>query len=167
MFYNNIRSFNGNFFFLRKGEGFMSVIDNYTSQTIISGTSDADSIYNSGDDVSISTAAGNDSVDNRWGNNVSINTGAGNDSVYSYGANVTMNGGAGNDTFSSYSGVGNVYVYKAGDGNDVIEGFNEDDTVLIENGTWTKTTIGSDVLLTVGNLLISLPRQQTFIPLIL
>ncbi len=158
----------------------MSVINNYTYETVISGTSDADSIYNSGDDVSISTGAGNDSVYNNghcstidagegndsvynaWANNVSINTGDGNDSVYSYGVNVTMNGGTGDDTFSSYrDGVGTVYIYKKGDGNDVIYGFNDDDTLLITKGTWSTTKSGSDIVIKIGKGKITLTGAAT------
>ena len=82
--FNNVKSFNSSFFFLKKGEGFMSVIENYTYATVVSGTSDADSIYNNGDDVSINTAAGNDTVYNNYGHKSKISLGAGNDSIYNH-----------------------------------------------------------------------------------
>ena len=40
----------------------MAVISNYSSNTLISGTSDTDSIYNSGSYVTISASTGNDSI---------------------------------------------------------------------------------------------------------
>ena len=119
----------------------MSKISNKSSNTIISGTSEEDSILN-------------------YGNNVTINAGAGNDSVRSYGVNVTINSGAGDDTIDSY-GSGTVYRYNAGDGNDIINGFSKDDTILIPNGTWTSATLGSDIILSVGKGLLMLKGAAT------
>ena len=60
-----------------------SYIINYSNNTLVSGTNDGDSIYNSsGNTVRIAAGAGNDTVSNSYGSNVTISGGAGNDSVY-------------------------------------------------------------------------------------
>ena len=87
----------------------MSNFYNTKHETLITGTSAADSILNHGHHVTISTGNGDDTVDNIWdstytyksADSVSINTGAGNDSVYNEGEECTINTGAGNDSVSS------------------------------------------------------------------
>ena len=69
---------------------------NTTSNTLISGTSDADSVYNRGQNVTINAGTGNDTVYNSYGYNSRISLGDGDDSVYNYyGNNVSLVGGAG------------------------------------------------------------------------
>ena len=71
---------------------------NSKANTVITGTSYADSITNSGNYVTISGGDSDDTVENDRANNVSINGGAGNDSLLTYnGSNVTIAGDAGRD----------------------------------------------------------------------
>ncbi len=79
----------------------MAEIYRSDSNTVITGTAEADTISNSGE-------------------NVTINALGGNDSISIYGTNVIVSGGEGNDYFYGY-GVGCAYVYSGG--NDTIEGF--------------------------------------------
>ena len=113
-------------------------ISNSTSNTIITGTNDADSIYNWGDNVTINALGGNDTIGDFIGANVSISGGEGDDitETTNYGANITINGGAGNDTIinSNYDSIGNIYEYNNGDGNDVIDSLKSNDSLII-NGT--------------------------------
>ncbi|MBR1858867.1 MAG: hypothetical protein IJ797_05170, partial [Selenomonadaceae bacterium] len=108
-------------------------INNYTDDTLISGTAGNDTIYSLGD---VTT----------------IKAGDGNDSVYSgYAAeNVTINGGKGNDTIES-NGT-NIYLkYANGDGNDTITGYYSKAAIQVTGGTYTKSTIGNDVVISVGS----------------
>ena len=83
----------------------MSVKRNTASNTVISGTADADSIVSVGDSVT-------------------VNAGAGDDTVYSKGSPVSINGGAGNN-FISLASDGYLSVI-AGTGNDTVH-FGDDD----------------------------------------
>ena len=131
----------------------MAEITNTTHETLITGTSEADSIKNYGGKVTINTGNGDDYVDNffwssTYGNSsanyVSINTGAGNDEVYNHhGRYSTINTGEGNDSVYNYNegyyctintGKGNDYVcnnhyghdctINTGEGNDSYYGYN-------------------------------------------
>ncbi len=103
---------------------------NDTSNTIISGTSDADSIWNYGESVTINAGDGDNTVRNSdsynsvsgnsvmTGDSVMINAGVGNDSINNEGENATINAGAGNDFIDN----GGWYItINAGDGDDSID----------------------------------------------
>ena len=125
-----------------------------------------DSVYNDeGDDCTINTGAGNDSVYNDYGYYCTINTGAGNDSVYNdYGRYCTINTGAGNDLISLdiYSKE-NVIIYKSGDGNDEIYGFDSDDTLSISGGSYSTAQSGKNIIVTVDEGQISLIGAADYI----
>ena len=148
---------------------------NYTTWT---GTSKQDKVYiDDADYVKVNTGAGNDSIKNgsdyAWWSTIdagdgddtiafdsaqesSINAGAGNDKIsLSGGSYLTVKGGKGNDTVYT-SAHKNLYQYASGDGNDVIYNWGAGDTISITGGTYTKTTSGSDVILTVGKGKITL-----------
>lgn len=74
-------------------------IHNSTSDTVITGTADADSIYNTAGNVTINALGGNDTITNSFfGDTVSISGGEGNDNIFNEcGRYVTVNGGAGDD----------------------------------------------------------------------
>jgi len=113
----------------------MADISNSKSNTVVTGTSDADSIRNRSPRVTINALGGNDTIDNYFAGDytrfVSINAGAGNDSVYSSGDNVTIDGGDGKDTVSSY---GDSVSINGGTGNDCISN-SYDSNVTIDGGT--------------------------------
>ncbi|MBR1578947.1 MAG: hypothetical protein IJ668_00385, partial [Selenomonadaceae bacterium] len=67
----------------------MATTNNITSNTLVSGTSSADTITNSGSNVTIRSGAGDDTLRN-YGSNVKISAGDGNDSIRNYADNVTI-----------------------------------------------------------------------------
>ena len=85
-------------------------------------------------------------------NNVSIGAGIGNDSIrVESGADATIAGGAGNDTIELEQ-HGQIVRYAKGDGNDVIVGWTNDDTLEFVGDISTPTTqlSGNDFILKVG-----------------
>ena len=139
----------------------------------INGDAGNDKIYDGGVKSTVNCGAGNDYV-YLYTNatKTKVNGGAGKDSIYSGATKASLSGGAGNDYFklyvestnpTVYGGTGNdtienytssktVYVYKNGDGKDVIDGFNfGTDRIKITSGSVKSAkTSGSDVILTIG-----------------
>ena len=162
----------------------MANIYNTARNTLLSGTSDNDTIKNSAGGVTIQSGAGDDSIYNSTfsgytinGSNgyVTIDAGADNDTICNYNRYVSINGGAGNDEIWNYSGANvtitagdgddyiwcggaNVIQYSSGDGNDTIRGFNTTTTLKIGGGygTYTSQVSGSNILVTVGSGVITL-----------
>ena len=140
-------------------------LSNYTSNSLVSGTSYADSIYNGGSYSTINGGDGNDTIDNR-GDRVSISGGAGNDSIVSnkssgWGWYVTVRGGAGNDTITG-SSYADVFQYASGDGNDIITNFGSNDTLRITDGSSYRTLMsGSDLVVSVGSGSITLKNVSS------
>ncbi|MBR1397179.1 MAG: hypothetical protein IJ563_06565 [Selenomonadaceae bacterium] len=96
-----------------------------------------------------------------------ITTGVGNDSIFNksaYGQNSLINSGAGNDTISflarsgkSRNAVHNVIEYSIGDGNDIVTGYTDGDTIHITSGKVDSSlNSGNDILLNIGNGSITL-----------
>lgn len=82
--------------------------------------------------------------------------GDGNDSISNSGDNVSINGGYANDSISlAASATNNLIVYNPGSGgsSDIVEGFNEDDTLKIGDGTeiYTLKTSGNNIIVSAGN----------------
>ena len=108
-----------------------SSINNYTKNTYVYGTTNADSIYNyaggvkiyasDGNDYIYSATASNYTINNSYGY-VTIDAGAGNDSVYVYDPNISISGGTGNNSISLSSSYTNNTI-KAGAGYDTIYNF--------------------------------------------
>ena len=99
----------------------MANITNTTHETLITGTSAADYVYNEeGNSVTINTGAGNDYVDNDLYNDYAkINTGAGNDSVFNFCSDdCTINTGEGDD--SVYNDEGDYCTINTSAGNDSV-----------------------------------------------
>ena len=120
-----------------EGDVYMAVKNNYDDGVLVKGTAGADSIYSSGDSVTISGGKGNDSIENRAGENTSINAGAGNDSIYNSASDsVTIDTGTGNDTVTNWAGE-NTSI-NAGEGNDSIYN-SASDSVTIDTGTGNDT----------------------------
>lgn len=127
----------GNIINLIDAKGISSTL---TIPKILQGTAKADSLTNSLKDYQIEGRAGDDSI---------TNTAAG----------VTIIGGKGNDSISNSvtsskkaktASSKTLYQYAAGDGNDVIYGFSENDTLQITKGTIKSTVIsGEDFIVNV------------------
>lgn len=118
--------------------------------------------------ATINGGAGDDELI-AFGRYISVYGGSGNDFIYSgyayqdgesvsgSGAHYnTIKGGAGNDSIRLNGAKNNVIQYAKGDGNDYIEGFNSDDTLVITGDTYTESTVGNDVRITVGSGVITL-----------
>lgn len=148
-------------------------IDIFRDSLSVVGSSSNDDIYNSGFSVTIDGGAGDDYILNYAdGSQSTINGGKGNDSIRNNGSQVTINGSTGNDTI--YNGcyreyddsiiyyydddiASNVlFKYKAGDGNDLIYGFNETSTLSIGGSSYSTKKSGSDIIVTVGKGKITL-----------
>ncbi len=130
-------------------------ITNYGGNNVtIDGGAGNDSITNSGSYASIDGGEGNDTI-YASGNRITINGGDGNDYLYSNGGDsVTIDGGDGNDSITN-TGANVLFLYAAGDGNDVISGFKSNSTLSISGG-YSSTESGSDVIVTVGDGKITL-----------
>ena len=111
-------------------------------------------LYINDKNITVSGGAGNDSIYS-GANKTSLSGGSGKDYIhlYSEATNTTVNGGTGNDTIKSYSENGTTYVYKSGDGKDVIDGFNfGTDKIKLTSGSVSKTTYsGNDVIFKIGS----------------
>ena len=123
---------------IRGGDG-NDTIHNTTGGSVkISGGAGNDSILNNGTNSSIYGGAGADTLENH-SNNVLLNGGSGNDSLTNlWATNVTMAGGKGNDTLwgDEYS---ETFVYKSGDGKDIIYGFDDNDTLSLDGLEFTSS----------------------------
>ena len=116
--------------------------------TVLSGTSGNDSIYNYGSYATIDGGAGNDEISNGdSANYVSINAGAGNDEIFNDGSRVTINGDAGNDTITN---SGSQVTINAGVGNDYIDNFGDSVTINADAGDDTIEHVGSEVIINSG-----------------
>ncbi len=145
---------------------------NYTS---INGGAGDDTIINRGNFVTAEGGAGDDSIYNggyydeyyeAWKSasaNSTLKGGSGNDSIRNNAENAVIIGGEGDDTITLLEGnetmnadSKNVLIsYTKGDGNDLIQGLNENSTLQI-NGTVDKAgSNNTDIFLTVGEGIIT------------
>ena len=134
-----------------------------------------------GVNVSLSGGDGNDTISSS-GSNSKLDGGAGNDLIYSgyyfyesWGSDgflsdsgvaslndtndtyrVTISGGKGNDEIHSRGNGSNVFICNSGDGNDTIYGYTSSDTISITGGAYTKSTVGSNVIISVGSGAVTL-----------
>ena len=109
-------------------------------------------VYSNAYNQTMFGGAGNDSVYS-GGENVLIDTGADNDYIHLYNSakSHTVRGGAGNDTIKSYSTLGTLFRYSSGDGNDSINGISANDTLRIENTSYSTVKSGSAMIITAGS----------------
>ena len=147
------------------GDGDDYIWNEYAYYVTINAGAGNDFISNNSSSVKIDAGDGNDSIYSGYGDSVTINAGAGNDFIGNSGWYTTINAGAGNDIISlgSHNSTTNslsVIQYANGDGNDIIYGYNSDDTISISGGSYSKSTVGNDVILTVGNGKITLDNAK-------
>ena len=76
---------------------------------------------------------GGDNITN-YGSSSTIDGGSGNDNIYNSGSSVTLIGGTGNDNISAGGLYHNTIYYTSGDGDDVITGYADNDTIRLGNG---------------------------------
>ena len=117
-----------------------------------------DSFENLFYNATINALGGNDTISNSR-SNITISGGAGNDSITNSGYNVSISGGKGNDTISL--GYANLIQYTSGDGKDLIQGFDADDTLSISGGSYSTQASGADILVKVGKGTITLKDVRT------
>ncbi len=152
-----------------------ATIKSSKSSTLLSGTSYADKIYNTGSKATISVGGGNDSIYNN-GASVKIYAGDGNDTIYNYtkgdrsyidlgdgndtiyspdGDYMTIYGGAGNDTIrgkywtsSISAGEGNDYISIGGGSKNTVNAGTGNDTIIsaITSGVMYQYTGGNDLI---------------------
>ncbi|MBR4153445.1 MAG: hypothetical protein IKT98_10875 [Selenomonadaceae bacterium] len=129
------------------GYSFELGADDYSGKTF-SGATIADTITNYGNNISISSGAGNDYIYNEGKTNISIDGGAGNDSIENWGDSVTVSGGIGDD--SILNNAKNVlFVYSGG--NDTITGVDETSKLKVASGSITSAySNGTDAILVIG-----------------
>ena len=98
----------------------MAYINNTVASTLLNGTDEDDSIYNSAEKVTIQAKGGDDYIRNYSGaSSVSINGGDGNDNLYNNASNVQIDGGKGNDSIRHYYYSNTTLI--GGSGNDTID----------------------------------------------
>ena len=107
-----------------------------------------DTLRSSGAKVFLSGGEGNDYLRNS-GANSTLRGDKGSDWINNSGNYVTISGGKENDYIKN-SGSNVIFAYESGDGFDVIEGFNATSTLQINNGRYSRATVGSDVFVNVG-----------------
>lgn len=111
-----------------------------------------DYIFNENAKATITGGAHNDTIINT-ANLSSLDGGTGADSIYSAGTSVTIAGGKGADTIIlDEAAANNRIIYSAGDGDDLVQGFNSSTTLQIADGsgTYSSQKSGNDVLFITG-----------------
>ncbi|MBR4904188.1 MAG: calcium-binding protein, partial [Selenomonadaceae bacterium] len=106
-----------------------------------------------GKNISVYGGSDDDTILGYGGENLYYVGGAGSDSIYMHSSvkNSTINGGAGNDVIRLQNVTNNLIIYKAGDGNDIIYGFNATSTLQFSNSTNVSLqTSGKNIVATVG-----------------
>ena len=117
----------------------MAFISNDASNTLLSGTSDNDTVQNTGSNVTIAAGEGDNSIRSFFGSDVSITAGKGNDYVindYTDGSttdNVKIFVGDGNNTvFSSYKS--SYVTIVSGKGKDSVENYSNNAKISVGAG---------------------------------
>ncbi|MBQ7723761.1 MAG: hypothetical protein IJT57_05500, partial [Selenomonadaceae bacterium] len=152
-----------------------SYITNDMDYAMVNGTSEDDTIYNTGGGgCRIYGYAGNDSIYSKY--RATVDGGAGNDTIQvnagslfggagndiitlsDEASGITICGGTGNDTIyaGSTNTTGRLFEYQSGDGNDIVSGFTSNDTLSISGGNYSTQKSGLDIIVTVDNGKISL-----------
>jgi|GEM_PF-1611032 len=128
-------------------------IHNIGSSTYIYSGAEEDYISTSNaSTVTVDGGTGNDTILVGANNNGLVYGGAGDDSIYIYAntSNVTVNGGSGNDTIGLSSQAAAFVQFSPGNGNDVVYGFNENDTLIIDD-SFSQYTSDNNVIISTSN----------------
>ena len=106
---------------------------------------------------------GNDYIDPFYTNNSTINGGAGNDTIIMMGADSSITGGTGDDQISlgTADSVNVIINYNSGDGNDLIQGFTENDTLDISGAQYASVANKDNLILFVGDGRLTLKGANT------
>ena len=137
------------------GNAFDDTIKNSSANkvTIIGGTG-KDYIYSkNGSSLYIDGGEDDDTIKTDSGDNNSINGGAGNDVISLKSQwEATVNAGRGDDKIYSDSvdSSGILFQYENGDGNDVITGWKNSDSITISGGSHSTQLSGNNVIVKVG-----------------
>ena len=132
------------------GAGKDSLFASGTNSTVKGGEGD-DHLYSYVDNVILFGENGNDYISTNKKSNT-LYGGAGNDTLSSYGEAILI-GGDGNDTIriDNNKNLGNNFIYyENGNGNDIVYGYKDTDSLSIAGAEYTTTTSGSDVIVNVG-----------------
>lgn len=160
---------------INTGTGDDTVYNSGNYVSIYSGEGN-DSIYAEKSYVTIDAAEGNDTIFSRSsGARIYADAGAGSDSIYNNASSSTIYAGAGDDTIvsTSYATInagtgsdvisisgsssGYLICYADGDGSDTIYNASQSDSISISGATYSRSTVGSDLLLKVtgsGSILL-------------
>ena len=115
-------------------------------------------ITSSANKSTIYGGAGNDSIKIASATDVSVLGEAGNDTIDFTGSG-TIYGGAGNDSIKIGTGAV-TFFYASGDGNDVVDGWSNDDKFVLKTGAIKTASIGGadskDLILTIGSNKVTL-----------
>ena len=117
----------------------------------IVGSAKNDTLSGYGGDDTLEGGKGNDSLDGGAGSDI-LTGDKGNDKLWGGAGSDVLTGGKGSD--SLWGDAGNdTFIYTPGDGNDVIFGFDDGDTLQIEDADFSKATVsknGEVVKLKIG-----------------
>ena len=152
------------------GEGDDKIIVRLGDHTTIDGGEGNDSIIGEtvegesstwamGGYSNINGGSGDDYINPIFSDSASILGGEGNDTIINEGDDSTINGGAGDDVISLQGASLNndVIKYEAGDGNDIIYGFNETTKLSITaDAEYSTVESGDDVIVNVGDNAITI-----------
>lgn len=139
------------------GDGNDNIANTGNNSYIYSGTAeDYIASYNASA-VTIDSGIGNDTILSGANSNGLVYGGAGNDSinVYENTSNVTVNGGVGNDTISITSQVAALVQFAPSSDYDVIYGFDENDTLLVDD-SFSRYISDNNVIVTTSNGTVNL-----------
>ncbi len=123
---------------------------NYGDHNMLLGGAGKDTIYSSGEAVSIDGGGSSDYIYNE-GVKAFILGGTGNDTLYNEGDHITLSGGAGNDSIVNNGGKHIVYAFGTGDGKDIVSGANDNDSILIVEGSYTTQVSGNNLIVRIGS----------------
>ncbi len=121
----------GDFQFGSHGSGSagLTLEDEIRASSILTGGGGDDTLHGRGGDDTLHGGDGDDTLDSGGFGDSTLNGGDGDDTLYGGHGDDTLNGGAGDDTLLGSWGS-DIYVFRAGDGNDIIIGFRDVDDLM-------------------------------------